>query len=91
MAELTAAETGTWREGERLLLGPAMMRLTLEIVARALFGTGAAADAERIAHRTQPGGHLGLDQLLQRVLHDRRQHILQPLHPATSGKHVLNG
>jgi cytochrome P450 len=50
MAELTAAEVGTWRVGDRLLLGPAMMRLTLEIVARSLFGTGAAADAERIAH-----------------------------------------
>ena len=50
MAELTAAEVGTWRPGEQLLLGPAMMRLTLEIVARSLFGTGAADDAERIAH-----------------------------------------
>jgi len=50
MAELTAAEVDGWRTGERLLLGPAMMRLTLEIVARSLFGTGAADDADRIAH-----------------------------------------
>jgi len=49
MAELTEDELATWRVGDRLLLGPAMMRLTLEIVARSLFGTGAAADAERIA------------------------------------------
>jgi cytochrome P450 len=49
MAELTADEIATWRVGDQLLLGPAMMRLTLEIVARSLFGTGAAADAERIA------------------------------------------
>jgi len=48
MAELTRAETDRWEPGGRLLLAPAMMRLTLEIVARTLFGTGAGGDAERI-------------------------------------------
>ena len=41
--------------------------------------------------RTQPSGHLGLDQLMQRVLHDRGQRILQPLRPTAGGKHALNG
>ena len=50
MAELTDAEVDGWRPGGTVLLGPAMMRLTLEIVARSLFGTGAAHEAERIAH-----------------------------------------
>ena len=48
MADLTHEEIGRWEPGERLLLAPAMMRLTLEIVARTLFGTGAGSDAHRI-------------------------------------------
>ena len=48
MASLTADEVDSWRPGTTLALAPTMMRLTLEIVARTLFGTGAAQDAERI-------------------------------------------
>ena len=48
MADLTQHELDRWEPGGRLLLAPAMMRLTLEIVARTLFGTGAEHDAERI-------------------------------------------
>ena len=48
MADLTHHELDRWEPDGRLLLAPAMMRLTLEIVARTLFGTGAEDDAERI-------------------------------------------
>jgi cytochrome P450 len=48
MAGLTRDELDGWRPGAVLPLAPAMMRLTLEIVARSLFGTGAAEDAARI-------------------------------------------
>ena len=41
------------------------------------------------AARTQRGRDLGLDELLQRILHDHGQHVLQSLHPATGGEHVL--
>jgi cytochrome P450 len=48
MADLTHQEIVRWRPGGRLLLAPAMMRLTLEIVARTLFGTSAGHEGERI-------------------------------------------
>lgn len=48
MARLTEEELDRWTTGTTLPLAPTMMRLTLEIVARTLFGTGAAADAARI-------------------------------------------
>ena len=48
MATLTAEELDRWTPGTVLPLAPTMMRLTLEIVARTLFGTGAAHDAARI-------------------------------------------
>ena len=48
MATLTRETLDRWSPGEVVQVGPEMMRLTLEIVARSLFGTGAAEDAERI-------------------------------------------
>jgi cytochrome P450 len=48
MAALTHAALDRWSPGAIVRVGPEMMRLTLEIVARSLFGTGAAQDAERI-------------------------------------------
>jgi cytochrome P450 len=48
MTDLTKDELDGWVPGTRLLVAPTMMRLTLEIVARTLFGTGAGKDAERI-------------------------------------------
>jgi len=48
MATLTEEALDRWGPGEVIRVGPEMMRLTLEIVARSLFGTGAAEDAERI-------------------------------------------
>ncbi len=48
MATLTHDAIDRWGPDEVVHVGPEMMRLTLEIVARSLFGTGAAKDAERI-------------------------------------------
>jgi len=48
MTTLTHEALDRWRPGEVIRVGPEMMRLTLEIVARSLFGTGAAEEAERI-------------------------------------------
>jgi len=48
MATLTHEALDRWSPGTTVKVGPEMMRLTLEIVARSLFGTGAAAEAERI-------------------------------------------
>jgi cytochrome P450 len=48
MARLTRDELACWAPGAELPLAPTMMRLTLEIVARSLFGTGAAEEAARI-------------------------------------------
>jgi len=48
MATLTHEALDRWGPGEVVRVGPEMMRLTLEIVARSLFGTGAAEEAERI-------------------------------------------
>jgi cytochrome P450 len=50
MACAVAGELATWRDGARVPVGPRMMALTLEIVARTLFGTDARVHAERIAH-----------------------------------------
>ncbi len=50
MADLAREEVARWRPGEVVRLAPAMMALTLEIVARTLFGTDARAHAGRIAH-----------------------------------------
>ena len=49
MAEATFAELDRWRPGDRVASGPRMMALTLDIVARTLFGTDASAHSERIA------------------------------------------
>jgi cytochrome P450 len=48
MAALTQEALDRWSPGTVVRVGPEMMRLTLEIVARSLFGTGAAEEAERI-------------------------------------------
>jgi cytochrome P450 len=48
MAQITDDELRRWVPGQRLLLAPTMMRLTLEIVARTLFGTAAEQHADRI-------------------------------------------
>jgi cytochrome P450 len=48
MAALTHESLDRWSQGDIIKVGPEMMQLTLEIVARSLFGTGAAQDAERI-------------------------------------------
>jgi cytochrome P450 len=48
MAALTHETLDRWGPGDVVQVGPEMMRLTLEIVARSLFGTGAAQEAERI-------------------------------------------
>lgn len=53
MAASTAAELATWREGATVALGPRMMALTLDIVARTLFGTDASAHTQRIAHHME--------------------------------------
>ena len=49
MAAATFAELDRWRPGDPVASGPRMMALTLDIVARTLFGTDAAAHSERIA------------------------------------------
>ena len=49
MAEATFAELDRWRPGDRVASGPRMMALTLDIVARTLFGTDASAHSDRIA------------------------------------------
>jgi cytochrome P450 len=48
MSQLTREELAGWRTDVPLPLAPRMMALTLEIVARSLFGTDARAEAERI-------------------------------------------
>ena len=48
MTTLTHEALDRWVPGDVVRVGPEMMRLTLEIVARSLFGTGAAQEAERI-------------------------------------------
>jgi len=50
MTDLTRDELDRWRPGDVLHVAPAMMALTLEIVARTLFGTDARAHAPRIGH-----------------------------------------
>jgi cytochrome P450 len=49
MADLAREEVDRWRPGGVVRLAPAMMSLTLGIVARTLFGTDARAHAGRIA------------------------------------------
>jgi cytochrome P450 len=48
MSQLTREELASWRPEATLPLAPRMMALTLEIVARSLFGTDARAEAGRI-------------------------------------------
>jgi cytochrome P450 len=48
MTTLTRQELDTWHPGDVVRIAPRMMALTLEIVARSLFGTDARAEAERI-------------------------------------------
>ncbi len=50
MAASTATELATWQHGATVPVGPRMMALTLDIVARTLFGTDAREHADRIAH-----------------------------------------
>jgi cytochrome P450 len=50
MAASTATELAAWEDGATVPVGPRMMALTLDIVARTLFGTDASAHADRIAH-----------------------------------------
>jgi cytochrome P450 len=50
MAASTASELATWEDGATVPVGPRMMALTLDIVARTLFGTDAREHADRIAH-----------------------------------------
>ncbi len=50
MAAATRAELATWQDGATVPVGPRMMALTLDIVARTLFGTDAREHADRIAH-----------------------------------------
>ncbi len=49
MAEATDLELEQWQPGSTVATGPRMMALTLDIVARTLFGTDASAHSERIA------------------------------------------
>lgn len=48
MSDLTRERVASWQDGATIELAPQMMSLTLEIVARALFGTDARAHAEAI-------------------------------------------
>jgi len=50
MAASTRTELATWEDGAIVSVGPRMMALTLDIVARTLFGTDASEHAGRIAH-----------------------------------------
>lgn len=50
MAASTRRELATWADGATVSVGPRMMALTLDIVARTLFGTDASEHAGRIAH-----------------------------------------
>lgn len=50
MARSTSTEFDRWRDGEVVPVGPRMMALTLDIVARTLFGTDAREHEARIAH-----------------------------------------
>ena len=54
MTDLTTGQIGAWQDGEVVLLAPAMMRLTLSIVAETLFGTDALRFADQI------GEHMGV-------------------------------
>lgn len=49
MSELSASATDAWPSGGTINMAPEMMRLTLLIVARTLFGTDADRHTERIA------------------------------------------
>lgn len=49
MSELTRATVDTWQTGSTIQIAPEMMRLTLLIVARTLFGTDADRHTEHIA------------------------------------------
>ena len=49
MAQATDLELEQWQPGSNVATGPRMMALTLDIVARTLFGTDASAHSERIA------------------------------------------
>ncbi|MFP4233951.1 MAG: cytochrome P450 [Nitriliruptoraceae bacterium] len=76
MAASTAEELATWRDGHTVALGPRMMALTLDIVARTLFGTDARASTDRIAH------HMGvaIDRIERTMLPglDRLDHLPLP-------------
>lgn len=49
MSDLAREHIATWRDGSVIALAPAMMRLTLLIVAETLFGTDARHHTDRIA------------------------------------------
>lgn len=50
MSEVTRQTMDAWLPGSTIFMGPQMMRLTLLIVARTLFGTDADRYTDRIAH-----------------------------------------
>ena len=76
MATLTREELGTWRDGGIVRVAPRMMALTLEIVARSLFGTDARAEAERIGEAMD----VAIDRIERTMLPgmDRLDHLPIP-------------
>lgn len=76
MARSTAAELDRWPAGGTVPVGPRMMALTLDIVARTLFGTDAREHAGRIAHSME----IAIDRIERTMLPglDRFDHLPLP-------------
>lgn len=76
MARSTAAELDRWPAGGTVPVGPRMMALTLDIVARTLFGTDAREHAGRIAHSME----IAIDRIERTMLPglDRLDHVPLP-------------
>jgi len=70
MIAATDAQSGEWRDGERIVLGDAIGRLTLDIAARALLGLDGADQAEDFMTVLETGSRMFYRLALPRKIAD---------------------
>jgi cytochrome P450 len=64
MLNLTRKHQSSWKENDRIALGPELMALTFDIVAEILFGSDISADTKRV----QRSMHIAIDRIERTML-----------------------